>query len=105
MVTVKEVFDKAYGKVPEGATIHTAIDWENFENKNFRYGVQLAGSTPRDCLCYWEPDDEEWVEYDLLMETSPDISNRDGWAFRGFFSKAYDEALCELTGNPPLAFF
>lgn len=95
MITVKEVFNKAYAEVPKGATIHTAIHWEDPETKNFRYAVKLAGST-----CYWEPEEEKWMEYDMLMETSPDISKRDGWAFKGFFGKTYDKALCELTGNP-----
>ena len=97
MITVKEVFNKAYGEVPKGATIHTAIDWEDFENENFRYAVKLGGSTPSSYLCYWEPEEEIWMEYDMLMKTSPDISKRDGWAFKGFFGKTYDKALCELT--------
>lgn len=96
MKTVKEIFSKAFGEVPEGAWIHTAIDWENFENKNFRYGVKLNLSTEFDLmegLCYWETGEASWIEYDMLLATSPDISDRPAESFRGFFGAEFDNAL------------
>ena len=86
MITVKQVFDKAYGEIPEGSSRHTGEYSNPFyakEGKLFRYDYKDCG----------------WEKAPLYKTTSPDISDRDGNAFRGFFGDKYDLALDELTSK------
>jgi hypothetical protein len=106
MITVKQVYSRAFGEVPEGASCH--IGWGyKLPAPSLVVWVML---TPRidlivdrkkvlhfvHCGKGWHPTDS-----DHYKPTGPDISDRDAEAFKDFFEnpeqrEAYNKALEEL---------
>ena len=99
MVTVRQVFEKAFGNLTEDAQCHIGcvVPYEGvwldafciMGGKIYRY----VGS------CFRYPDGA-WDEFKSGEECAgPDISDRDGYSFRGFFGDEYDKALDEFSSE------
>jgi hypothetical protein len=97
MKTVREVFSKAFGDVPEGATCHAGYG---------NAGVTYLGESIKTCDPHTPSlkvpvrkttGDFEWLVFGTYgFPKTPDISDRDAEAFRGFFGAEYDNALDQL---------
>ena len=93
MPKVREVFERAYGPVPDGATCHVgySVPCE---------GVSICAAYDVEGRCYSSRGDD-WEAFSFDESEGPDISDRDAEAFRGFFDAAYDAALDALTKAQP----
>jgi len=101
---VRDVLERAYGAIPEGATCHVGAfynDGQFFSVGGFSVRTpylepvyaasNLQQFVPRNAL------GNQWNVMVLTGEPiGPDISDRDAEAFRGFFDAAYDAALDAL---------
>jgi uncharacterized membrane protein len=95
MITVKEVFSKAFAPVPVGFDILYQLALVS------TWGI---GITINDAYYIWNEDsipqswalkaDTMWRSFNKDMAIN--ISNRDAEAFRGFFGAEYDNALDQL---------
>lgn len=93
MAKVREVFERAYGAIPDGATCHVAS-----QDSGGTYIAPYVGVPTFKRVM--EVDKGVWkvvmyIEFSDLF--GPDISDRDAEAFRGFFGDDYDAALDALT--------
>jgi hypothetical protein len=89
MKTVREVFSKAFGEVPEGATCHIGSQ----DCAGIYIGATHYVPFYKRMM---DADKDKWVVSCTEDLYGPDISNRDAEAFRGFFGSEYDQALDEL---------
>jgi len=100
MKTVREVFSKAFREVPEGATCHAgygnlgatyigeSIKTIDPHTPSLKVPVRKASGA------------FEWMAFGThSYPKTPDISNRDAEAFRGFFGAEYDAALDQPQGE------
>ena len=105
MVTVRKVFEKAFGPIPEVATCHMLRNRGDYT----KHELVLE---PTYCIASY--DDTELTIYTYVdMElgwvvrphsygyAGPDISDRDGGpnGFLGFFGEEYDKAYWELANG------
>jgi hypothetical protein len=96
MKTVKEVFSKAFGDVPEGATCHVKL--RECASLEPCFQVVTKGHKATLNETFQVDHHQRWYvsQYSVI---GPDISNRDAEAFRGFFGAEYDAALDQLQGE------
>ncbi len=95
MKTVREVFSKAFGEVPEGATCHGFGRVDGGGDEVWQL-IRLDGAVH---VAYKTLNEKGWINdgfYRDISTSCPDISNRDAEAFRGFFGAEYDAALDQL---------
>jgi len=108
-MTVKQVAEKVYGPIPDGATlhigygdcmggrnIHLTVDIKNprtDETTIFKTRVWLSGIPFKEIKPRWLKG--QTVEY----VDGPDISDRPASSFVGFFGKEFDEAVLEFRTN------
>ena len=86
-MNVREVFNKAFGEVPEGATCHVG----NWSTESCDSEPTIALPTVIGDRCYiWR---EFWTAMFGGLAFGPDISDRPAESFRGFFGDAYDAVL------------
>ena len=90
MKTVKEIFSKAFGDVPEGATCHVKLAECASLVPCFR--VVTKGHKALLTETFQADHHQRWYvsKYSVC---GPDISDRPAEAFRGFFGAEYDNAL------------
>jgi hypothetical protein len=99
MITVRQVFEKAFGNLTEDARCHIGgeVPYEGVWLGAF---CVMGGKFYRyvgPCVRY---PDGGWSESIFIEDCAgPDISDRDGNAFRGFFGPEYDKALDELHAD------
>jgi hypothetical protein len=104
MITVREVFSRAFGEVPEGNSCHIGNRSEYDDCEHIEPTVcgtnEIIAERWSFGLVRWEPvvyfdgTDIDRMKWDAPF--GPDISNRDAEAFRGFFGAEYDNALDQL---------
>lgn len=102
--TVREVFEKAYGAIPDNATCHIGYYDQSGEVvwgcAVIEYLMPNNGSQPRQ-LCYWDSADEEWVSaFDDNEDPIPaqnDLSKNPAYCYENFMDYRFDKAYEELV--------
>lgn len=100
-MTVREIFSKAFGEVPEGATCHIGSRSEYDDCEHIEPVVcgssRIIAERWSDGLLQWEPivyfDGTEPDHGKWDSPFGPDISDRPAESFRGFFGAEYDNCL------------
>ena len=90
MKTVRQVFEKEFGEVPEGATCHVKLA----ECASFKPCFRLVTQGHKTFLTetFVVDHHQRWYASKYSV-CGPDISNRPADAFRGFFGAEYDNCL------------
>ena len=92
MRTVKDVFEKLWGPLPEKCTCHTSAAYHGYEILASMTGAIISG--PGTMLTRLDDEEELTIGY---FENSPDISNRPAVVFEGYFGDKYDD---EVRNDP-----
>ena len=85
-MTVKQVAEKVYGPIPEGATLHPA-----FEDDDGRF-ISLCFKHDYYVSCIYDSP-PFWRMCPRTDANGPDISDRPATSFVGFFGKEFDDAV------------
>ena len=89
-ILVKDVFARAYGELPEGATCHAG---ECNSRQSIRSYRPILRSLDGDQFC---TDGSQWRRTFVMNALTPDIGNEPAAPFAGFFDDRYRQALAEL---------
>ncbi len=84
-MTVKQVAEKVYGPIPDGATLY---ELPTFDNPNSDAELCICVELPR---CYALRGGE--MELFFANQIGPDISDRPASSFVGFFGKEFDQEI------------
>jgi len=99
MIKVKQVFEKAFGDLTEDARCHIGCEVP-YEGVLLSAVCLMGGKIYRYVgPCVRHPDGGWSESMFATFVAGPDISDRDGHAFRGFFGPEYDGALDELASD------
>lgn len=95
-MTVKQVAEKVYGPIPDGATLHIGrvyvCDGETF---GLSHCVPSLPIHENIFTVYDNPMPTEWTETAADDVIGPDISDRPAASFVGFFGKEFDDAVVQ----------